>query len=152
MAAPTPPSFVQLGNTGYVDGRALFEIVDGDLVDEDTQELIALSLFTWRRALDSDPIPDGASRQGWFGDPEMGSRLYLLQQDVTTIESLAAAKQYAEEALKWLVDDAIFATVSATATAVMHDATRQPVLSLSIEITRPLQPERRERYAYLWSA
>lgn len=152
MADAAPPPYVQLGNTGFVDGREVFEVVDGDLVDEDTQELIALSLFTWRRALDSDPIPDGASRHGWIGDAEFGSRLYLLQQDVTTTESLAAAKAYAEQALRWLIDDDIFATVSATATAVIHAATKQPVLALSIEITRPLQPERRERYAYLWSA
>lgn len=146
------PTFLLLGNGGYVEGREVFEIVDGDLVDEDMQELISLSLFTWRRALDSDPIPDGASRQGWIGDAEFGSRLYLLQQEVTSIESLAAAKQYAEEALQWLVDDAILSTVSATATAAIHEPTKKPLLALSIEVTRPLQPEKRERYAYLWSA
>ncbi len=139
--------FVSLATTGVLEGREVFEFLGGDLVEDDLQELVTLSLFTWRRALDDDLIPEGASRQGWFADPEFGSRLYLLGRAKATQQTLVDAKQYAEEALSWLVTDGILRSVSATA----EFAPRGRGVYLTIDLRTPLGDEARARYSYLWS-
>ncbi|EFQ7440149.1 hypothetical protein HZ461_004748, partial [Salmonella enterica] len=65
------------------------------------------SLFTDRRALDSDTLPDGSDdRRGWWGDSyrdrPIGSRLWLLSREKATPDTLERARGYAEEALEWL--------------------------------------------------
>lgn len=131
---------------GRVAGREVFEFLDGDLVEDDLQEVITISLFTWRRAEDADPVPEGASRQGWFGDATMGSRLYLLARAKVTQAALADARAYAEEALAWMVTDKAIESVTAEA----EIAPDKRGIYLSIVVKRPLQPAARVRYAYLW--
>lgn len=126
----------------HVGGREVMELVNGDLADDDLQEIITLSLFTWRRALDDDPMPEGASRHGWYGDDTFGSRLYLLK--TLGPESIPAARQYAEEALRWMVDDGLVASVRVDGEIVDGQ------LQLSIEVAGPLQAQQPRRYAYLW--
>lgn len=78
---------------------------------------VVISLFTWRRALDSDAVDD-ADLQGWWGDSfpstaddRIGSRLWLLRRRALTEQSRLDAIAYAREALQWLVDDGILAGV-----------------------------------------
>jgi len=81
---------------------------------------LIISLFTDRRAKEEDPLPDPESnnRRGWWGDnlaevqdDRIGSRLWLLSREKTTQDVLIRAKQYAEEALQWLIDDGVAAKV-----------------------------------------
>lgn len=139
--------FTVVSPTGLVSGREAFEFANGDLVDDDLQEMVTLSLFTWRRALASDPVAEGGSRQGWFADAEFGSRLWLLQGGRITPALLSDARRYAEEALAWMVADRVVGSVTASA-ELAEDGRR---VYLAVELTRPLQPEDRIRYAYLWS-
>lgn len=81
---------------------------------------VTISLFTWRRAGADDAIDD-SDRKGWWGDAlpsvagdRIGSRLWLLQRRTLVDETLKDAKSYAEEALKWLRDDDIVASVVVT--------------------------------------
>lgn len=134
-----------VGATGIVSGAGVFEFLGGDLVDDDLQHLITLSLFTWRRAADDDVVPEGMGRQGWFADPDFGSRLWLLARAKLTTETLARAKAYVLEALGWMVTDGILAKVDATAARAAKG------MELSVELTRPGEPERRARFSYLWS-
>lgn len=131
-----------------VAGREVFEFLDGDLVDDDLQELITISLFTWRRANADDKVPEGASRQGWFGDADFGSRLWLLQRAKAGPAALVDARAYADEALAWMVTDKIVGSVEAAA-ELRKDGRG---IDLSIKVRRPLQPEAQIRYAYLWGA
>ncbi len=140
-------TFISVAASGVLEGREVFEVLDGDLVDDDLQELVTLSLFTWRRALDDDSLPEGASRQGWHADAEFGSRLYLLQRAKATQQTLSDARQYAEEALSWLVTDGILRSVSASA----EFAPRGRGVYLTIDLRTPLWAETRARYSYLWS-
>ena len=57
-------TFTRVTLLGQMDGAEVFEFVDGDLVDDDLRQLFTMSLFTWRRALPDDDVPEGVSRQG----------------------------------------------------------------------------------------
>ena len=70
-----------------------------------------ISLLTWRRAADDDPLDD-AERYGWWGDSfpsvtddRIGSRLYLLRRRTLTAQTERDARDFAREALQWLLDD-----------------------------------------------
>lgn len=118
-AASADGAVLKTSGTVRVEGRETMRILGGDLDASDVvRDLITFSLFTWRRALPDDVIPAGMSRQGWYADPEMGSRLWLLQGRKVTAETLSDARQYAEEALAWMVTAGIFAAVSATASRI----------------------------------
>lgn len=78
---------------------------------------VVISLFSWRRALPTDPV-DG-QRWGWWADgiegvqnDRIGSRLWLLARAKVTPETLERAREYAEEALQWMVDDGVATGVS----------------------------------------
>lgn len=78
---------------------------------------VIVSLFTWRRANPDDDLPADL-RMGWWGDSfptipndRIGSRLWLLSRSTLTPETVAKAKEYAQEALQWLIDDGVAARV-----------------------------------------
>ncbi|AIR90591.1 phage GP46 family protein [Pseudomonas cremoricolorata] len=81
---------------------------------------VTISLFTWRRA-EADDALDDTDRKGWWGDctptvtgDRIGSRLWLLQRRTITAQTLRDAREYAEEALAWLIDDEIVTAVTVT--------------------------------------
>ncbi|WP_443700650.1 phage GP46 family protein [Pseudomonas sp.] len=72
---------------------------------------VVISLFTWRRAANDDPVDD-EERFGWWGDSyptiaddRIGSRLWLLRRVKLTADTQRDAEFYAREALQWLLDD-----------------------------------------------
>lgn len=78
---------------------------------------VIISLFTWGRALPDDDLP-GAARMGWWGDTyaavpgdRIGSRLWLLARSTITQHTVARAREYAQEALAWLVADGVASEV-----------------------------------------
>jgi len=81
---------------------------------------VYISLFTDRKAPEGWR-PEVADRRGWWGDgvaPEgeepfaLGSHLWLLRNEVATEENTVAARQYAQEALAWMVDERVAASVT----------------------------------------
>lgn len=79
---------------------------------------VVISLFTWRRAEPDDPLDDD-QRMGWWGDSfpavagdRIGSRLWLLRRRTITPEVLRLAVDYAQEALRWMVEDDLVARVA----------------------------------------
>ncbi len=138
---------VRLTPGSRIDGRETFRFLDGDLVGDELADLILVSLFTWRRASDDDELPPGVSREGWFADPEFGSRLWLLSRAKATAQTLVDAKAYAEEALAWLVIDGL-------AKGVEVIVERPPAgngVHMSVRLIRPRQTVAVMRYEYLWS-
>ncbi|WP_042688470.1 phage GP46 family protein, partial [Candidatus Glomeribacter gigasporarum] len=64
------------------------------------------SLFTDRQARPDDVIPDGSTdARGWWGKPNIGSRLWLLERAKATEATRQQARDYMTEALQWLIDD-----------------------------------------------
>ncbi|MCI0429745.1 MAG: phage GP46 family protein [Rhodospirillales bacterium] len=105
-------------------GRGDFALAGADLqLGGQLASAVAISLFTWARARADDPLPaPDAPRQGWWGDSfaatagdRIGSRLWLLQRETLTDDTIRRARAYAEEALAWLIEDKVAARVEVIA-------------------------------------
>lgn len=120
--------------------------------DADLQTAVIISLFTDRRAQDDDALPDAsASKRGWWGDAlssagRIGSRLWLLGREKQTERTVNRAREYAQEALAWLVEAGVASSIDVQAQTV-----RMGVLGLFVQINRPQgQPSERLRFDVLW--
>lgn len=123
----------------------------GDLLaEEDLTTAVILSLFCDARAREDDVLPDGTDNlRGWWADTvapmpatglnqvedslqqdKFGSRLWLLAREKQLPEVLHRAKDYAEEALQWLITDKVARAVRVTPSII-----RQGWLGLDIHIT-----------------
>jgi phage gp46-like protein len=92
------------GNLVYSGGR---------MVDEgyDLETSTIISLLCNARAQPGDVLPIGTNRRGWWGDSyddsgeQLGSMLWLLEDEIATPENARRAEQYAQDALKWQIDE-----------------------------------------------
>ncbi len=118
---------------------ARFDVVleNGDLAaDEGLRTAVLLSLFLDRRAEDDDQVYDGDRRGSWMDqyqdnpNDRLGSRLWLLRRATETAATLQRARTYAEEALRWLVEDGIARKVETEAEWI-----RPGMLGLRVTIT-----------------
>ena len=128
-------------------------IAGGSLVtDAGLESAIILSLFTDRRAEPDDVLPaEGSDRRGWWGDAlptvegdRIGSRLWQLRRAKLTPAVLVQFREFAEEALAWLIEDGV-------AAAVAVDAARlgRSTVAAAVIITRPDGPGR-QRFDFVW--
>jgi len=123
------------------------------LVDNGLQTAVMLSLFTHARANKDDVLPDaGDDRRGFWADAyadkqddRFGSRLWLLSREKQTPSVLNRAREYAQEALQWLVDDGVAKAVDVNATWL-----RTGVLSLETIITKPTGENLAYQFEQLW--
>ena len=99
---------------------------------------VLISLFTWRRALTDDPVDD-EELFGWWGDSypdiaddRIGSRLWLLRRVNLTDATQRDAEFYANEALRWLLDDGHVIAIEIT--SVKAEISR---LNLTVILTVP---------------
>lgn len=142
-------------------------VANGDLLAEaGLQTAVLISLFTDRRADPEDVLPPGADRRGWWADwysdevidqivagvgiappDRIGSRLWQLSREKQLPAVLIRAQDYAAEALAWLVDDGVAASVDVTAEVVARG-----ILGLGIAITRPDGTVQNLKFYYAWSA
>lgn len=113
------------------------------------------SLFTWARARQGDELPTPESpRMGWWGDTyspqegdRFGSRLWLLSRETLTSAVIAKARDLAQEALNWLVDDGIAERVQ-----VQTERRGDDGLAMSILVDEPATGRLEIRFANIWSA
>lgn len=129
-------------------------ILSGDLkTGNDLEAAVIVSLFTWARA-NADEVDDGSPRYGWWGDridedstDSTGSKLYLLKREKITEETLAKAKEYIEQALKWMITDNVASDISVTVERDLNDRNR---VNASIIITRG-DKSKTMKFNDLWS-
>lgn len=120
-----------------IDSQPLSVVIDGKTVPlgldatEPIVRAVIVSLFTWRRANPDDPLP-AERRQGWWGDSfptvpsdRIGSRLWLLARSKLLPETVQLAREYAQEALQWLIDDGV-------ASRIVVEAERQGLDRLAL--------------------
>lgn len=129
---------------------------NGDLAaSHDIKTAVIVSLFTDRRAEDDDRLPDPAgSRRGWWGDGldavgvgrRLGSRLWLLSREKQLKEVINRAKEYAQEALVWLVEDGVARSVTVDAQIVQTG-----LLGLTVEVDREEAAPQRYRFEFAWA-
>lgn len=129
-------------------------VVGNDLaVDDGLETAVIVSLFTDARAKVDDVIPDGSGDpRGWWADSidnddgdQTGSRLWLLDREKQTTKVLQRARQYAQEALQWMLDDQVVSEVNVDAEIV-----RDGWLGISVELVRPKGDAVQYRYEYAW--
>lgn len=131
-----------------------FSLMGADLAPEEgLQTAIVVSLFTDRRA-DKDDLPANSpdDRRGWWGDAfadipgdRIGSKLWLLAREKTEASALSRAREYAEEALAWLVEDGVVERVEVTAERV-----KDSILGLGVVCHRPQSAPRKYRFQAFW--
>lgn len=109
---------------------------------------VVISLFTWRRADPNDDL-DNEQRFGWWADQfspkvndRIGSKLWQLQRKKITDELILTAKEYIEQALKWMIEDGICKAVEVKVIRDTDDFNR-----LNAEITLFL-PEDYKTYQF----
>lgn len=102
-------------------------VVTSDMADN-LSRAVVISLFTWRRADDSDDYDHELGKQGWWGDSlnedEIGSKLWQLLRSKITSETLLRAQEMADDALQWLVEDGICTDVSVSVELDSNDPNR----------------------------
>jgi phage gp46-like protein len=114
-----------------INDQPLTIVIDGQTIPlgldsmEPLVRAVIISLFTWRRANPDDDLPGQGtqmSKQGWWGDSfppvpndRIGSRLWLLSRSKMLPETVARAKEYAEEALAWLIEDGVASRIEVVA-------------------------------------
>jgi len=121
-----------------------------DLDTSDTlQTAVLLSLFTDKRAPDDLKIYS-ADQRGWWGDTysdrALGSLLWTLERAIKSDgpEVLRRAEGYCSDALQWLIDDGVAATITVTASWISETN-----LGVYIVITQPSGDV--ARYTWAWS-
>lgn len=127
-------------------------LTENDLQRDDSlQTAVLISLFSDRRARPDDALPGNDSdRRGWWGDTwpvvpgdQIGSRLWLLSREKDLQEVQRLARDYAREALAWLIEDGLAVAVEA-GTGIP----RRGWLRLRIDIAQ--QDGRQSTYDYEW--
>lgn len=132
-----------------VNGR----VVDpGMMPAQSLERAVIISIFAWRRAKPDDRLP-GSEKNGWWGDTwpdvendQIGSRLWLLTRETITPKTLARAKEYVEEALQWLVDDLVAASIAVSVQRQGIDT-----IVISTVITKPDKTTTDIRMVTAWS-
>jgi phage gp46-like protein len=135
-------------------GAADLSLIDFDLAsDRGLMTAVILSLFIDRRAQDDDAPPSGDDndRRGWwadqFADIEgdlVGSRLWLLDRSKRTNETLLRGKEYALEALQWMISDRVVSVVDVTL------ETSPNALLIAVGLQRPGRDPVSFRFAHTW--
>jgi phage gp46-like protein len=148
---------IQLDYQGPIDGADI--VMDGDQIEssEVLNTAVAISLFTRRLASTDDVLPEPRShREGWWADDyatnegdHIGSRLWLLNRSTLSQSTLNAARVYCLEALQWLIDDGVAASIEVDVSRYAG-AGRQDTLFIEVRIFRPTTPA--SRWAGTWQA
>ncbi|MBB4863358.1 phage gp46-like protein [Pseudomonas nitritireducens] len=134
------------------DGAGDWSIDSGALASgNDLATAVLISLFTDRRANDEDIPPDGSDdRRGWWGDLDqpvpIGSRLWLLDRSKLVQDVANTARNYCLEALKWMLDDQVAASIQ-VATAIVS----RSQLDIIVTINRHDGAVVPLKYSWAWS-
>lgn len=112
-------------------------IESGDFVsDSGIETAVLISLFSDKRVNESELPPGTTEKRGWWGDmfpdvinDKIGSKLWTLEREKITQQTLAAVETYAVEALDWMIEDGVATRIEATAST---DEFNHVILSLSI--------------------
>lgn len=151
-------SAIQLGDLALtwsnVNGDADLSLIDSDLASErGLLTAVLLSLFLDRRAEadDKPPSGDARDRRGWWADQfaavvgdRVGSRLWLLDRAKRTNETVLRAKEYVLDALAWMIEDRVVASIDVTV------ETTKAALLIAVGLQRPGRDPVSFRFAQKW--
>ena len=153
-AADLPPAnlqgdiYIRWDNTQALGDWALAE---GDLqTGQDLETACLVSLFSDALATpDFVPTDYTTDRRGWWANyyltTPIGSNLWQLDRAKKTRETLGLAQRWAENALQWLIDDGVAASV-----LVNTQWVTSTMLGIAIAITKPDGTQTRFMYGWAW--
>ncbi|KXV75547.1 hypothetical protein AD953_06970 [Acetobacter malorum] len=149
--------------------RGDWSIQNSDLaLDNPLRTAIMVSLFTDRvapealstldQAVGMKSAPDAAGsnhsdRRGWWGDAfaqePIGSRLWQLQRAIKAgqTSTLREAEAICHEALQWMIDDGVAASVGVTASWA---SSTTPTLQFAVTVTEP-GTNATQQFYYSWA-
>lgn len=126
-----------------------FNITDeGDIEMENFFDTaILMSIFCERRATASE-MPESHRRRGWIGNEqgdgfEIGSKIWLYEQERITGTTLASMRKQILNALQWLIDDGYAVAIEASVTL------KNGVVTAETTIERP-NSKVDKRFHELW--
>lgn len=137
------------------NARGDWTLAAGDLqTGQDLETACLVSLFTDRLATPDFAPTDGSSdRRGWWGDPyndvALGSNLWQLERAKKTRDTLALARRYAEDALRWLVDDGVAKEIIVN-TGWLGTPLGSTFLGIGIAIVKPDGALTRFTFGWAW--
>jgi phage gp46-like protein len=153
---PATSSAVLLADLALVWGgtSADLAMIDSDLAsDAGMTTAVLLSLFTDRRCEDDDVPPSGDpnDRRGWWADQfaavegdRFGSRLWLLDRSTINSETARRAEEYDREALAWMIEDSVVASIDVVIETTKSD------LYHGLTLHRPGREPLSLRFAHVW--
>lgn len=107
--------------------------------DDGLETAVAISVFTDRRVTEDDQPFLEKTKRGWWGDlfpdepnDQIGSRLWLLEREKTTIANLKRAEEFVKQGLDWMIDDGVAQAIN---TLASYSDTKQ--LIIDTEIVKP---------------
>lgn len=144
---------VTISSSGYAREGDLEQLNDASLVDDDGLEtVVTISLFTDALATEDELKKYGLPQRGyWFDaydpDPNLntGSKLWLLEGQTITADTLTFAKTACDEALAWMVAEGAASRVENTVTRLGDDG-----IAGETVIYQPTDP--RSPYRLTWEA
>lgn len=135
------------------NGRIDLAISGGDLVRETSLETcVLLCLYTDAQAGEDDVIPDGSTdRRGWWASSLQGlvygSLLWLLSREKHTTGVAERAREYADEALAWMVDAGLASRIDVQTTLLPGQT-----LYLGVTVHQRNGSSQHYEYNYLWDS
>lgn len=124
-------------------------VISGALLQsgDDLTTATIISLFSDRVAEESDPIPDGTDDpRGWWGDDDLGSRLWLLSRSKLNNRTALKVEGYANEALAWMVTDGVAKAVETEASVNFADKR----VELLVGIVKPNGTAILQQFGWVW--
>lgn len=130
-------------------------LADGDLqTGQDLETACLVSLFTDKLATPDFVPTDGTSdRRGWWADPyneqPLGSNLWQLERAKKTRDTLGLARRYAQDALQWLIDDDVAASIVVDTRWLGQEA-GSTMLGIAVAISKPDGSMTRFVFGWAW--
>lgn len=122
-------------------------------LEEGLQTAVTISLFTDKRVSEEELPAEETDRRGFWGDmfpdvpgDQIGSKLWLLRREKQTEEVRRRAKEYAEDALAWIITEKIAQSVT-----VETEFVARGFLAIQVSIQRP-KGQVVFKYKINWSA
>ncbi|MDX1604439.1 MAG: phage GP46 family protein [Salinimicrobium sediminis] len=101
--------------------------------DKGLRTAVLISLLTDRIADLTDVLPDNTGdRRGWWADPTLGSKLWLLFRSSLTPDMPSRVEQASNEALQWMIDEGVASSVESEALI-----SSQNTITWTIKIVKP---------------
>ena len=131
------------------DGTFDLSFDNGDLqMGKSLENAVLISLGSDARVAEKS-FKNELQDDGWWGEPtfegdKWGSLLHTAFKKKNDSNVVLLAKQYAEDSLKWLVEDGVAKSVNVDVTDIGNG------LSLEVSVTKG-DEEKKYRYEFLWS-